>query len=149
MTDFLSLDNTSSRQFIISRKEKVPDAPVTVVKKPKIRSHGLKPVAPAKAIIAVVPAPADPVDPVPSTPNIPPEAPPTPKDPLTLHVGKAFNPVHQTVVEEGGLHKVAPVALTVSGAVILHDLGYSSSKKDLVPLYLDPYTNRVTTYRHK
>lgn len=146
MTDFLSLDNTSSRQFIISQGDRVPSDPQVHIKRPKVKVEDKKVSIPvATPIIESVKD----VTTTTVTPHTPVVVDTTPKDPLVLHVGKAFNAVEQTVVSEGGLHKVAPVALSVNGAVILHDIGYSSNKKDLVPLYLDPYTNRVTTYRHK
>lgn len=68
----------------------------------------------------------------------------------TLHVGDDFNlPEQPDVVKEGGLHKVAPLSLTVNGAVLFHDIGYTTDKKGLVPLFYDPVTNRVLFYKGK
>lgn len=68
----------------------------------------------------------------------------------TLHVGDEFNlPEQPDVVKEGGIHKVAPLSLTVNGAVLFHDIGYTTDKKGLVPLFYDPVTNRVLFYKGK
>lgn len=67
-----------------------------------------------------------------------------------LHVGKRFNLPEQPEIErEGGIHKVAPLALTINGAVILHDIGYTTDKKGLVPLYYDPVSQRALIYHGK
>lgn len=68
----------------------------------------------------------------------------------TLHVGQPFNmPEQPAVVREGGLHKDAPLALSVNGAVLFHDIGYTTDKKGLDPLFYDPVTNRVLFYKGK
>lgn len=72
------------------------------------------------------------------------------KDRESLHVGPSFNMAEQPPVqEEGGVHKVSPIALSVNGAVILHDIGYTTDKKNLIPLYFDPITGRVIIYHGK
>jgi len=68
----------------------------------------------------------------------------------TLHIGNSFNlPEQPSVEKEGGIHKVAPLSLTVNGAVLFHDIGYTTDKKGLVPLFYDPVTNRVLFYQGK
>lgn len=68
----------------------------------------------------------------------------------SLHIGDKFNlPEQPQVQREGGIHKNAPLALTVNGAVLFHDIGYTTDKKSLVPLYYDPITNRVLFYKGK
>lgn len=68
----------------------------------------------------------------------------------SLHVGDQFNlPEQPVAVKEGGLHKIAPLSLTVNGAVLLHDIGYTTEKKGLVPLYYDPVTQRALIYHGK
>lgn len=67
-----------------------------------------------------------------------------------LHIGKAFNiPEQPYVVKEGGVHKVAPLALSINGALVLHDIGYTSEKKGLIPIYFDPITERLLIYNGK
>lgn len=68
----------------------------------------------------------------------------------SLHIGDKFNlPEQPAIVKEGGLHKVAPLSLAVNGAVLLHDIGYTTDKKGLVPLYYDPVTQRALIYHGK
>lgn len=68
----------------------------------------------------------------------------------TLYIGNDYNMPKQPAVSiEGGIHKSAPLALSVNGAVVLHDIGYTTDKKDLIPLYYDPVTNRVLIYQGK
>jgi len=68
----------------------------------------------------------------------------------TMQLGPKFNlPQQPEVVLEGGVHKVAPLALTVNGGVVLHDIGYTTDKAGLVPVLLDPVTGRLVQYRGK
>lgn len=68
----------------------------------------------------------------------------------TLHVGADFNiPEQPSVEQEGGVHKVSPLAIVVNGGVLLHDIGYTTDKKGLVPLYYDPATQRALIYQGK
>lgn len=68
----------------------------------------------------------------------------------TLHVGADFNiPEQPSVEQEGGVHKVSPLAIVVNGGVLLHDIGYTTDKKGLVPLYYDPTTQRALIYQGK
>lgn len=68
----------------------------------------------------------------------------------TLHVGADFNlPEQPSTEKEGGVHKVAPLSFVVNGAVLLHDIGYTTDKKGLVPLYYDPITQRALIYQGK
>jgi hypothetical protein len=72
------------------------------------------------------------------------------KSVTTLHIGSEFNmPKQPDVLKEGGIHKSAPLALSVNGAVVFHDIGYTLDKKNLIPLYYDPETNRVLLYHGK
>lgn len=80
----------------------------------------------------------------------PPTTPPTIDHVKSLHIGEKFNlPEQPPVVKEGGIHKSAPLSLTVNGAVLLHDIGYTTDKKGLVPLYYDPITQRALIYQGK
>lgn len=68
----------------------------------------------------------------------------------TLHVGADFNlPEQPSTEKEGGVHKVAPLSFVVNGAVLLHDIGYTTDKNGLVPLYYDPITQRALIYQGK
>ena len=68
----------------------------------------------------------------------------------SLHVGEKFNlPEQPPTLKEGGIHKVAPLSLVVNGAVLLHDIGYTTDKKGLAPLYYDPVTQRALIYQGK
>lgn len=68
----------------------------------------------------------------------------------SLHIGEDFNlPEQPDIIKEGGIHKVAPLSLTVNGAVLFHDIGYTTDKKGLIPLFYDPITNRVLLYQGK
>lgn len=68
----------------------------------------------------------------------------------TLHIGERFNlPEQPTVQKEGGLHKVAPLALSVNGGVVLHDIGYTTDKKGLEYLMFDPVSERLLFYKGK
>lgn len=69
------------------------------------------------------------------------------KDKL-LQLGESFNIPNQPVVSsDQGVYKDAPLALTVCGAAVLHNIGYTDKKGH--QLTLDPDTHRVLVYTGK
>ncbi len=64
-----------------------------------------------------------------------------------FHVGPEYNPPSQPEpVQEGGAFRVPPLALSVNGAVAIHNIGFTPERKNLVPLYYDAATERLTAF---
>lgn len=65
-----------------------------------------------------------------------------------LQLGESFNLPDQPVVSgDQGVYKDAPLALTVCGAAVLHNIGYTDKKGH--QLILDPDTHRILVYKGK
>lgn len=65
-----------------------------------------------------------------------------------LQVGESFNLPDQPIVSgDQGVYKDAPLALTVCGAAVLHNIGYTDKKGH--QLILDPDTHRILVYNGK
>lgn len=64
--------------------------------------------------------------------------------PEVLYVGKEANlPKQPEPVSEGGVWKDAPLALSVHGGMVLHNIGYTTTSKGCLPLVWDMSTNRM------
>lgn len=67
--------------------------------------------------------------------------------PTRLHVGAPCNlPEQPEPVQEGGAYKVPPLALSVNGSIAAHNIGYTSDRKNLIPLYYDAATERLVAF---
>lgn len=65
----------------------------------------------------------------------------------SLHIGEACNfPEQPTVIKEGGAYKTPPLALSVNGAVAVHNIGYTSERKNLAPVHYDASSERLVVY---